>query len=307
MSNKAINWAYAQHGIKGGPKFVLVTLADMADQEHSCFPGNDMLAELTEFSVSAVREHIKKLHAAGLVRTERRHRKNGARNSDRYFLAVDGPFDTPEIQAPDSGGTSENLAPESAQPSARICADLPPESGAAYKEEPKEVNPQTEPTDLTLIADDEVEAAPTISIDDLFDEFWKAYPRRVERKAAARAFEKAVVSIAKRRGWTPIRAADFLTTVIRAWSIQWVQREQRTPDKIPHAASWLNGERWTDELPAVAAPHAAAGSPPPGRHPSVTANLNLVQRIAQQEANRESSGDRPALDRGIDDRPRHTL
>jgi hypothetical protein len=301
MSNKAINWAYAQHGIKGGTKFVLVTLADMADQEHSCFPGNDMLATLTGFSVSAVREQVKKLHAAGLVRTERRHRKNGARNSDRYFLAVDGPFEAPEIQAPETGGTSNDLAPESAEPSARISADLPPESGAAYKEEPKEVNPQTEPTDLTLIVEF-AHPEPMVTLDELFDRFWKAYPRRVERKAASRAFERAIAKLGHHRGFPAERATDYLIEVIRTWTVQWVQHEQRTPDKIPHAASWLNGERWTDELPAVATPRATAGAPP-GMHRSVAATLSLVERIAQQEAQHEPHGHRPALRSGVDDRP----
>jgi hypothetical protein len=316
VSNKAINWAYGVQTIKGGPKFTLVTLADMADQEHSCYPGQEMLAELTGFSVSAIYGHLLKLHELGLITTERRHKKNGARNSDRYYLAVDGLFETVEDQAPEAGDRPENVPADSEATSVDLPADsgnlpadsegdLPPDSEGAYKEEPKVLNPQREPTDLSLIADDEVERPELVTIDDLFDEFWKAYPRRVERKAAARAFEKAVVSIAKRRAWTPVRAADYLTAAIRAWSIQWVQREQRTPDKIPHAASWLNGERWTDELPAVAAPHAAAGAPP-GRHPAVAANLSLVERIAaQQEAQRGSSADRPALDRRLDDRPHH--
>jgi hypothetical protein len=314
VSNKAINWAYGVQTIKGGPKFTLVTLADMADQEHSCYPGQEMLSELTGFSVSAIYGHLLKLHELGLITTERRHKKNGARNSDRYYLAVDGLFDTTEDQAPEAGDRPENVPAESEATSNDLPADsgnlpadsegdLPPDSAGAYKEEPKVLNPQTEPTDLSLIADEEVEAAPTL--EDLFSPFWAAYPRKVERKAALAAYVKALARLRKTRGFDHGRAADYLTEVIRAWSVQWVQREQRTSDKIPHASSWLNGERWTDELPAVAAPHAAAGAPP-GRHPAVAANLSLVERIAaQQEAQRGSSADRPALDRRIDDRPHH--
>lgn len=319
MSNKAINWAYDRTLVKGGPKFTLVTLADMADQEHSCYPGQEYLAELTGFSVSAIAGHLQKLHELRLITTERRHKKNGARNSTRYYLAVDqldGQWpEAVENEAPDSGDRPENVPADSEATSVDLPVvsgnlpadsegDLPPDSEGAYKEEPKVLNPQTEPTGLTLIDDGDLDGVePIHSTGALFETFWAAYPRRVERKAAERAFAKALATLGKTRRFDAVRAAEYLTEAVRAWSVQWIQREKRTPDKIPHAATWLNGERWTDELPAVAAPHAAAGAPPRGRHPSVAANLDLVNRIAQQEAHREPSGDRPALDRGIDDRP----
>lgn len=67
-----------------------------------------------------------------------------------------------------------------------------------------------------------------------FDDFWKSYPRKINKKAAHKAWEKltpldhqlAVADIEK-------RTRQF------AWS--------SNPKLIPHAATYLNAERWTDE------------------------------------------------------------
>lgn len=69
-------------------KFVLVVLADYADDEHSCFPGQGLVAKRTGSSVSTVARAMKRLEEAGLVRRDRRFRKDGSRTSDRYFLPV---------------------------------------------------------------------------------------------------------------------------------------------------------------------------------------------------------------------------
>ncbi|MHB1310527.1 MAG: DUF1376 domain-containing protein [Gemmatimonadaceae bacterium] len=72
-----------------------------------------------------------------------------------------------------------------------------------------------------------------------FERFWSAYPRRVGKGQARRAFLAAVKK-------TP--AAVILAGVQRAvWSPD--------PNFIPYPATWLNGERWRDER---------AASPPPG-------------------------------------------
>ena len=81
---------------------------------------------------------------------------------------------------------------------------------------------------------------------DAFAEFWRAYPRKVGKAAAERAFLKAGVPV---------------ETLIAA-----IARHQRTPQWtkdggqfIPHPASWLNGKRWEDEI--AAAPQTASYAP----------------------------------------------
>lgn len=69
-----------------------------------------------------------------------------------------------------------------------------------------------------------------------FDAFWLLYPRKVSRKDA-------------RRAWDRIRPDDQMEALkaLVHWRRVWLRRGEL--EFIPHAATWLNGERWTDELP----------------------------------------------------------
>lgn len=89
MSNRALSWAFDLEGLKSGPKFVLVALADYADERASCFPSVPHLAKRTGFGQTAVRAHLDKLQELGLITEERRHRSNGTRTSNRYTLNLE--------------------------------------------------------------------------------------------------------------------------------------------------------------------------------------------------------------------------
>jgi uncharacterized protein YdaU (DUF1376 family) len=71
-------------------------------------------------------------------------------------------------------------------------------------------------------------------VDESFDSFWKAYPKRVAKKAAIKAWKKI----------KPEHHQAILKAVA-AWS----RDENWTKDNgqfIPYPASWLNDERWND-------------------------------------------------------------
>lgn len=72
-----------------------------------------------------------------------------------------------------------------------------------------------------------------------FDDFWLMYPRRVAKKDAMKAWARMTI---------PDRV-DALTALVD-WRRVWRTKET---DFIPYPATWLNGERWQDELPTVAA------------------------------------------------------
>lgn len=73
-----------------------------------------------------------------------------------------------------------------------------------------------------------------------FEAFWKAYPRKVNKGAAFKAFEKLKLS------------SDEVDELV--WHIE---RRKRDDAKwiegkfIPHAASFLNGHRWLDDYEKV--------------------------------------------------------
>lgn len=88
MSYQATNWAYGLE-LKAPAKPVLVALADMADEAHTCFPSQARLAHMTGFDQRTVRRAIAQLEAVELIRRERRHDGRGYRTSDRFVLAFE--------------------------------------------------------------------------------------------------------------------------------------------------------------------------------------------------------------------------
>lgn len=86
MSCQAVRWALEQPLKASDGKFVLVALAEHADERGYCFPGQATLADATGQAERTVRAHLVKLEALGLIRREARHRDNGSRTSDGYHL-----------------------------------------------------------------------------------------------------------------------------------------------------------------------------------------------------------------------------
>lgn len=76
--------------------------------------------------------------------------------------------------------------------------------------------------------------------EELFAKFWQAYPKKVGKDSARKAFDK--------------RKPDeqMVSEMVRALEIQ-KQTEQWTKNNgefVPHPATWLNAGRWMDELPS---------------------------------------------------------
>lgn len=119
----------------------------------------------------------------------------------------------------------------------------------------------------------------TAEAEKLFSDFWDAYPRRTGRKDALRAFLKLKPTAAL--------VAQLLAAIK-------VQRESKhwRDGFIPHASTWLNGERWTDDLDTV--PKAITG--PMTRGERITARNRQTLAILLEDA-RHALGGRPD-DRG---------
>lgn len=75
----------------------------------------------------------------------------------------------------------------------------------------------------------------TINITTIFDSMWEMYPKKVgkgtARKALAKALAKAPVD----------KIQHSLALFVRSWG-------QQDKKFMPHLATWLNGERWDDEI-----------------------------------------------------------
>ena len=73
-------------------------------------------------------------------------------------------------------------------------------------------------------------------IDKHFDQFWEFYPRKVARKTARVAYEKAVATTSH--------------LVINGAAKLFADSPLRDPKFTPHPTTWLNQERWADDQPA---------------------------------------------------------
>ena len=76
--------------------------------------------------------------------------------------------------------------------------------------------------------------------DDLFERFWKVYPRHTAKQNARQAWSKL-----KLTANDPRLDAMRQGLAVAKQSHDWVKDKGQF---IPHAATWLNGQRWHDEL-----------------------------------------------------------
>jgi DNA-binding transcriptional ArsR family regulator len=152
VSVEALRWAFIQP-VKSTPRFVLVVLADHADQAHSCYPSVSRISERTGLGASTVRKALHSLQEAGLIQIQERVRGNGSQTSSRYVLAAPNPDIDPLSDL--EGGVSD-----------RDGGGL----GSRGPESPK--NPQGK--------DPHAEA---------FGAWWEIYPRRISKQAAIKAWK----------------------------------------------------------------------------------------------------------------------
>ena len=237
MSNEAINWAYQQEGIGAGAKFVLVALADYADQEWSCYPSQERLASMTAQTVRGVRNQIKVLVELGLLVVEERW-VDGHRRTNRYYLN------------PERRSGTESVIPER--------GSVHTGTGRQFDGERRSPNPLEEPLENLLVTGTPetdtlvgvldphrptTSRATVAAVDVEFETFWKAYPRKVGKGAAVKAYRAA----RRKASLTEILAGlDAYRTNKPDWQ------------DYAHPSSWLNAERWADDYgrpdPVAAAP-----------------------------------------------------
>lgn len=100
--------------------------------------------------------------------------------------------------------------------------------------------------------------------DEMFAAFWSAYPRKVSKGSARRAWSKAIL------------AAD--PSVIIAGAVRYANDPNREEQFTAHASTWLNGERWLDE-------------PLPNRDSRADRKMTeveeMIRRAAERDATRE--------------------
>ncbi len=123
MSNMHLRLAWLQKC--GGPtaKAVLVSMADHADEDGACFPSVARLAAHTELSERAVRSALRRLEAAGLVKSRAR-----SGTSTLYVLNLETPAPSAapaSRSAPAVGAGGQDVPPTPAPDAAPPRQDVP--------------------------------------------------------------------------------------------------------------------------------------------------------------------------------------
>ena len=205
-------------------KLVLLALANHANESGVCWPSIETLRLRAELAHKrAVYTHLAALEAAGFLSVVR---AKGAVNRDRGFPV-----------GRDHASTGDPSITSAPQTTPRWLEDHqgsdPGTTGQVIERSPRSTNeaPGKRPG-----------KRPAAQGEASFQRFWEAYPRR-DNKAAA---EKA---------WDRLRPdTGLLGTILAALTWQKAIPQWQTQNYIPMPATYLNNRRWEDEPPSTATP-----------------------------------------------------
>lgn len=252
MSVEAMTWAF-QVRLKPCPKSVLVALANRADEDGYCWPGIGDLQLRTGWGVRAIQVALRELEAAGLLKVSPRFLASGTQSSNLYQIVMttiscgEG--------APGAGGRVHQVRGEGALHAPKSSSEQSIEQSTEHSPHP----PTGGACGVVSVYAQE------------FEQFWEAFPHKVGKKVAWRAWEKAT----DRPG-----IVEILQAIARAKRGERWQRGY-----IPNPATWLNQGRWADvvETPAVGPGLPKAYQPTPAAPvrgeacpPEVAAKLSRI-------------------------------
>lgn len=109
LSIEAVAWAFKQGITPAAKKFVLVALADNADQHGICFPSYTHIQEKTSLSRRAVIDNIQALAEEGIIEKVGRARANSSTTTNAYRIPIPskGLADHPLISLFAEGGAAD--------------------------------------------------------------------------------------------------------------------------------------------------------------------------------------------------------
>lgn len=224
MSIKYMVAVWRSYIPSSGAKMVLLKLADNANDEGVSWPSISTIAEQCSMSVRAVHRHLALLKSGGFITVENRFADKKQKTSlyTIIFDALDG--EDPK-SATDSHVGDDSLSGGGCQIGTGGVTDWHTES------------PVESPVESS-----------SISIG-RFDEFWTAYPKKVNRKG----------TLAKWRQ----RKLDKMADMILADIDRRKRRDKKWIDGyIPNPLTYINQDRWEDEItPAAEATSGTARRP----------------------------------------------
>lgn len=213
MSFQAIRAVLDRSEAKGSARLLLLILAEHLNQNtRRCDPSVATLARECKTSRRTIPRLLAQLKAAGEIEIN----AGGGRNHcNSYTITV--------AENPD-----KDVTVSEANPDTRVTVSTA-----------ETLTNQVRNTDTRVTRTIRNQKDISHSADDPdFTAFWSAYPRKVAKPAALKAWRSA-------KSRPPL--ADLLAALDRhKGSEQW-----QAARFVPHPATWINGQRWDDQLPTA--------------------------------------------------------
>jgi len=187
--------------ISGNAVRLYGVLRRYADQNGQCFPTRKTLASRVRVSEATVDRLIKELQDIGALLVRNRKADSGGYTSSMYtVVTVRG------VYSPVSTGV------------------LTSEDRGVLTSDDRTIARENQSHELDIARH---------SFVDRFNEFWAAYPRKIGKPAAERAYRKIKPS-----------EHEALMAGLAVWKQDWDERNQ--PEYTPHPSTFLNQRRWED-------------------------------------------------------------
>ena len=216
---------------------VALAIADCADGNGYAFPGVEYIAKKSRSTARFVQIVCRELQTDGKLEIQAGKGRNGTNLYRLLGVKLDHPAGKPisdKVVKPFQGEAISGRNRVTAEVTARLPAEVAPQITQTVRNH-QEPSGSVRKQNITMSL---VE----------FDQFWKIYPRKVGKEHAREAWLKAKVTFEECR------------PTIEAWakSEDWQKDGGRF---CPHAATWLNKKRWTDEPPPTAKAQSLNSAP----------------------------------------------
>lgn len=207
---------WSLRGIPATKKFILVKLADNADDDGKCWPSVGKIASECEVSNRTVQIAINWAEKRALL-----SRKIRPGRSTVYYITPAGNLPAQNLHSEDCDITPADNAPLPPQDIRLTCEDY----GNAYIEEPS-IEPSVEPPKNR-------KPSGNVSCTKSFEQFWETFPRqrRGSREKTIAAYQKAMKRATEEEIYDGLVRYSTSSDVQRGYA--------------KGAESWLNDDGWT--------------------------------------------------------------